>query len=121
MTHPVTIRYAADADLPALARLATLDSADPLSAPILVAVVDGELSAALSLADARVIADPFQPTSALVELLQTRARQLTSRRRTGVLQAPRSQGRGLGAPWSWWTGSSPAHALGSSSDSRSSS
>lgn len=75
---PVTIRYADSLDDRALAALAVLDSAEPLTLPALVADVEGQLHAALSLVDAAVIADPFRPTLELVELLRTRADQLAS-------------------------------------------
>ena len=61
-----------------LMRLAALDSATgPPSAPVLVAEVDGELSAALSLRDGSVIADPFRPTAQIVELLRAHAAAAT--------------------------------------------
>jgi hypothetical protein len=47
---------------------------------LLVAEVEGELRAALSLADGSVIGDPFYRTTALVELLTARARQLKATR-----------------------------------------
>jgi hypothetical protein len=74
----VTLRCAEARDGPALARLAQLDSASPLAAPVLVADLEGELLAAISLADGAVVANPFQPTAALVELLRARERQLRS-------------------------------------------
>jgi hypothetical protein len=88
----VTIRYAFPDDARALARLATLDSREAPSAPVLLAEVDGELWAALSLTDGVVVADPFRRTTALVELLGARANQL---RAGGV-----GQGR-AGIPQSW--------------------
>ena len=72
----ITIRYAYPDDRVALMRLAQLDSAEPGRQPLLVAEVEGELWAALSLADGRVIADPFRRTAAMVELLRARAAQL---------------------------------------------
>lgn len=78
---PVTIRFAGACDAAALADLAGLDSAKPPAEPILVAEVEGGLRAALSLADGAVIADPFHPTLAILELLRTRAEQLEQRRR----------------------------------------
>lgn len=72
------IRYALAQDDAALRRLATLDSAPVPEAPLLVAEVEGDLHAALSLWDGRSIADPFRPTAALVELLVVRAAQLQS-------------------------------------------
>jgi hypothetical protein len=73
----VTLRFAVFDDAPDLLRLAQLDSAEPLSEPILLADVSGCLIAALSLADDRVIADPFVLTTGAVELLRARAAQLT--------------------------------------------
>jgi hypothetical protein len=72
----VVIRQARDADLAPLHDLAELDSAQPLSGPVLVATVDGALWAALALDDDRVIADPFRPTVGAVELLRLRVAQL---------------------------------------------
>lgn len=71
--EPVTVRPAYSADDPALRQLAALDCAAVPPAPLLLAEVDGELRAALSLWDGAVIADPFHPTIALVELLRARA------------------------------------------------
>jgi hypothetical protein len=79
----VTIRYAFPDDEPSLRRLAVLDSAMAPPAPLLVAEIEGELRAALSLATGETIADPFHPSVALVELLRARASQLTRERRDG--------------------------------------
>ena len=70
----ITIRPAYADDRGALFRLAALDSAAGVpAAPVLVAEVDEELRAALSLADGSVIADPFFPTQHLVRLLHAHA------------------------------------------------
>jgi hypothetical protein len=74
---PVTLRFAFPDDAGALARLAALDCSEPPLMPTLLAEVGGQLRAARSLANGSVIADPFHPTVALVELLNARARQLT--------------------------------------------
>jgi hypothetical protein len=74
----VTIRYAFPDDAGPLARLASLDSAAIPPAPVLLAEVEGELRAALSLATGELVADPFHPSDPLVELLGARARQLTT-------------------------------------------
>jgi hypothetical protein len=74
------IRRANPHDAPALCRLAALDSAEPLGGEILLAEVEGEAAAALSLADGTAIADPFRPTAALVELLAMRRTQLAAAR-----------------------------------------
>ena len=69
----IVIRRAVTGDIAGLARLATLDSARPLTGEILVAEHDGHPRAALSLHDGRAIADPFLPTAGDVALLRTRA------------------------------------------------
>ena len=79
-TRPVLIRMARDGDLPRLWDLAELDSARPLSGPALVALVDDEAWAAVSLEDSRVIADPFRPTASALALLRVRAAQLLGER-----------------------------------------
>jgi len=77
----VVIRPARHADLPVLRELAALDSARPLSGAVLVALVGGRPSAALSLDDDRAIADPFRATASSVELLRLRAEQLRAAER----------------------------------------
>jgi ribosomal protein L10 len=54
-------------------RLAALDDAPALEGPVLLAVMDGEPVAAISLVDRRVVANPFVPTGDVVELLRVRA------------------------------------------------
>jgi EmrB/QacA subfamily drug resistance transporter len=76
--HDARIRYASPDDDAALGRLAALDSAAVPAAPVLVAELDGELRAALSLVSSEVIADPFRPTVAVVELLRKRAASLAA-------------------------------------------
>jgi hypothetical protein len=79
---PVVIRRARDSDMPLLHDLAELDAAAPLQGPVLVAVVDERVWAAIGVEDRRVIADPFRPSLAAVELLRLRVEQLhaTARR-----------------------------------------
>jgi hypothetical protein len=72
----LVIRPATAADDRTLARLAALDSARPLRGEALVAFVGDEPWAALSLADRRVVADPFRPSATAAELLRVRARHL---------------------------------------------
>ena len=86
---PVTLRFAFPDDALVLARLAALDDAPQPAHPVLLAEVSGEAVAALSLRDGRAIADPFQPSAELVELLRARAAQL---------RGPRSAAR----PWRLW-------------------
>ena len=73
----VTLRLGRPVDAQALSCLAELDSAPPLTAPVLIGEASGRLVAAISLADARVIADPYEHSAAVVELLRARARQLS--------------------------------------------
>jgi hypothetical protein len=72
----IRLRWAFPDDDVTIARLAALDSAAVPAPPLLLAEVDGHPRAALSLASGELIADPFQPTAALGELLRLRARQL---------------------------------------------
>jgi hypothetical protein len=72
----VVVRPAQDADIAPLHDLAELDSAAPLTGPVLLAVVDGRPWAALALDDGRVVADPFRPAAGAVELLRLRGAQL---------------------------------------------
>ena len=77
MTPSLTIRIAYPDDRAVLERLPTLDARPLPSEPLLVAEVDGELWAAISLPDGGAVADPFRPSGALVGLLHTRRHQLT--------------------------------------------
>jgi len=72
----VTVRPASTADAGAVADLAELDSVRVPPGPLLLAEVDEELRAALSLTDGTVISDPFHRSGALVALLRDRATQL---------------------------------------------
>ena len=72
----VTIRISLERDAPAVARIAELDSARAPAAPLLLAEVDGEPRAAISLTDGAVVANPFHATAELVELLRARRLQL---------------------------------------------
>jgi hypothetical protein len=74
-------------DNDAVRRLAELDDAPGLEGSALLALVDGQPVAALSLEDGRVVADPFRFTTGPVSLLRLRADQLSSA----------STGRRLGA------------------------
>lgn len=72
-----TVRPASPDDLEEVAQLAALDSVRLPSGPMLVAEVDDDLRAALSLSEGSVVADPFYPTAHLVELLRKRAIELS--------------------------------------------
>lgn len=80
MTTPtIQIRGASEGDADTIARLAALDSQRPFAGATLIAEVDGDPRAALSLESGRVVADPFRHTASLVELLQIHARELAAR------------------------------------------
>src|SRR3954447_4456636 len=67
------IRPATADDDSALERLAALDSQRPIASPALIGERDGRVVAAISLADGRVVADPFVPTAQLVAVMRMRA------------------------------------------------
>jgi hypothetical protein len=72
--HPLTIRFATETDEPAVIRVAALDSAPVPAGLLLLAEERGELRAALSATDGRVVADPFRRTAHLVEMLRAACR-----------------------------------------------
>ena len=83
-----------------LKRLAQLDSQQPLTGGALIGTLHGEPVAAISLADGRVTADPFEPTERLVQVLRMRRRsidaatrtpQVTRRVRAAIGTVPRAQ------------------------------
>jgi hypothetical protein len=79
--HNLTIRRATAADEFAVRRLAALDSAFPPTGDVLLAELGDELWAALSLDTGHAVADPFQPSRDLVDLLRFRAGLLTGETR----------------------------------------
>jgi hypothetical protein len=72
----VTIRRAAAADEPAIARLAALDERELPGGERLIALLAGRPVAAVELCSGRTVADPFEPTQNIVELLGLRAAQV---------------------------------------------
>jgi hypothetical protein len=74
----VTVRLAGAQDQAAVRRLAERDGRREPPAPLLVAEAEGRLLAARSLADGRSVADPFQHTAHLSELLALRSVHLHS-------------------------------------------
>ncbi len=76
----VTVRLAGAPDTADLLRLAALDSAPAPTGPMVVAEVDGELVAALSIDGGVAIADPFRRTAAVVQMLELHAGQLRGSR-----------------------------------------
>jgi hypothetical protein len=92
----IVIRRADASDARALTRLAALDSAAaPLAGPdVLIAEIDGQPVAALH--NGRAIANPFQATASVVELLRVRAQQVDGTKRSRrALRLPRVAARGL--------------------------
>jgi hypothetical protein len=75
----ITVRRSVSGDRSELQRLAALDGARPPTGPALVAEADSRMIAALPLGSGRPIADPFEPTAAIVALLELRARQMAAR------------------------------------------
>ena len=83
LDEAVEIRLAWPSDLPALVRLAQLDS-DPAAAAelseraadgdVLVATIHGRLVAALSIPDGLLVSDPFRRTEKVLALLELRRR-----------------------------------------------
>ena len=82
----LTIRFATAGDVPAIERLAQLDSRHVPQGRVLVAAVAGEPWAAVSVDATDAVADPFRPTGELVALLHERARQI---QHAGRVRAPR--------------------------------
>ena len=86
----ITVRHSVASDLSELARLAALDSASPPRGPALIAEADSRMLAALPLGSGRPIADPFEPTAKVLELLRLRAEQLEEREHRGLRDRLRS-------------------------------
>jgi hypothetical protein len=76
----VSLRLARADEDRVLRRLAALDDAPALEGPALLALIDGEAVAALSLGDGRVVANPFVRTDSVVSLLRLRAGKPSRRR-----------------------------------------
>jgi hypothetical protein len=75
-TPTVAMRLATPADDTAVERLAALDSATVPAGPLLLGTLDGVPAAAIGITNGDVVADPFRPTAALVDLLRLRAEHL---------------------------------------------
>jgi hypothetical protein len=73
----VELRLASGEEGHVVRRLAALDDAAELEGPVLLAVVDGDAVAGLSLRDGRVVANPFVSTRETVALLHLRAENLS--------------------------------------------
>jgi hypothetical protein len=78
LTEAVTVRLARPADSSAISALAQLDDAPRPDGRVILAEVHGDVVAALPLDGGRPVADPFEPTAAIVDLLKLRRRQLAA-------------------------------------------
>jgi hypothetical protein len=72
----VVIRYARPDEADALATLAQLDSSRTPRGAVIVADVQGELWAAVSVEDGHAVANPFRPSGELTFRLSERAREI---------------------------------------------
>lgn len=73
MRDTITIRTSTEQDRHAIVRLAALDSQRPPKGESVLAFVGGELRAAIPVGGDGVLADPFRPTTELIELLRAHA------------------------------------------------
>lgn len=88
----IELRLCKADDDPALERLAALAERPLPAGRLVVALVCGELVAALPLGGGKAITDPFRRTAQLVRLLELRAAQLRERPSRAAL-VPRLLGR----------------------------
>jgi hypothetical protein len=79
----VTLRPALADDDVAIDHIAALDSSRAPAGEVLVAEVDGEIWAAVSLEDGHAVADPFRPSGEPTLLLLEHARRLRRARPRG--------------------------------------
>jgi hypothetical protein len=86
--RPITIRPTRPTDMDEVRRVAQRDTRAVPEGDLLVAIADGEIRAAISVADGEVVADPFHHTEELVRMLAMRRQQMTR-------QAIRGRRRGL--------------------------
>jgi hypothetical protein len=84
---PVTLRVSEPADSEALRTLAERDSAEVPRGPHVIAIRDGVVEAAISLAGGAIIADPFRHTADSRELLRLAA--MRARRERVARPGPR--------------------------------
>ena len=68
--NAITVRPYLPDDRRSLERLALLDDRRVPAQPLMLAEVDGRLVAALSERTGEAVADPFEPTAHLVEMLR---------------------------------------------------
>jgi hypothetical protein len=85
----IVLRHAVSNDVPALNRLAQLDSKHLASGTYVVAERDGALIAALAEPSGATIADPFTPSADAVSLLRQWAQQRTVLPRRRSIRRPK--------------------------------
>jgi hypothetical protein len=73
--NPITIRFSTHADRERVLELAELDGRAAPQGDALLAETHGRLVAAVGVADGAVVADPFVPTSDVLDVLKLRAEQ----------------------------------------------
>src|SRR3954470_7103923 len=76
----IAFRSATADDDQVLRDLSELDSARPVHRPAVLAVVDGQPVAAVSLRHGRIVADPSPPTGDVVRMLRARVAALAAER-----------------------------------------
>jgi hypothetical protein len=79
------IRQATEADATTLRQLAELDGQKPFAGPALIAESAGAAIAAISVFDERVVADPFERTAVVAQLLHMRLNALRAHSSTPSL------------------------------------
>jgi hypothetical protein len=95
----ITIRAAGPRDAQALRRLAGRDSSTIPDGDLLIALVDGEARAAVSLTTGATIADPFHRTAELVGMLRLRSSGLQPRLRGETRRLPAGERPEAIAQW----------------------
>lgn len=93
------IRLATEEDARELYQLAQLDSKRPLGGDVLIGELDDKPAAAISLNDNRVVADPFQRTAQLTQLLRMRASGLHAYATTPSLRDRMRNGVRVSGKW----------------------
>ena len=79
MLNELVLRADRPTDEQALRQLAALDSVRPIKGRALLAEVDGRAVAAIGIDDGKVVADPFEHTAEVVEILKVRAERLEAK------------------------------------------
>ena len=82
-TAQIVLRRAFPDDDNQINLIAALDEEARPDGELLVAEVDGTIVAAMSVDGRRSIADPFEPTAEVLQLLRSRTRQLRNEQRVG--------------------------------------